>query len=502
MKKNKYGFMLVLLIALPLFAHANPTNIQLVDEVLNLKLEQPQLNYKSAGYLSGVDYALTPMYSLPQETVEVEKVKWYNTRAARISYVPVTFFALGAISWPYREDVREWRNRFIPDYHNAFDDVLQYLPIMAVYGLNWAGVEGKHGLKRTTVTWAMSLGMMGILVNGIKYTTKVMRPDGSSANAFPSGHTAMAFVSATMLHKEFGQYRSPLYSFFGYAAAGWTGTMRQMNNRHWVSDVLVGAGIGILTTEVAYILAEQIYDEKETNPIKKYEPKPFSDQKPSFLSVKIGFASPMGDLANSEEGAYTTNGFTAGFEGAYFFNRNIGIGGEMSITSFPINSDKIELLPEVAPYVELSSTGQGYELLTEAMGAAYYVLGPYGYVDLSQKFGILFNVAAGYSRGAEGQVLAKLSETAQEEIGLEELVISRYEPEDAFAWNTGGQLWYKLNDKIAIGAYTRFMFNKPKLNIYDIVDIDDNDEPIFEYTESSKFDFSHWSLGFSINAIL
>ena len=87
---------------------------------------------------------------------------------------------------------------------------------------------------------------------------------------------------------------------------------------------------------MAYILAEKIYDDKGTNSDLKYDVTPFSDQKkPSFLSVKVGFASPLGDLANTRKGAYTTNGFSAGFEGAYFFNRNIGVGGEMTLTSFP-----------------------------------------------------------------------------------------------------------------------------------------------------------------------
>ncbi|MCU4177779.1 hypothetical protein [Carboxylicivirga sp. N1Y90] len=46
------------------------------------------------------------------------------------------------------------------------------------------------------------------------------------------------------------------------------------------------------------------------------------------------------------------------------------------------------------------------------------------------------------------------------------------------------------------------MFSKPDMEIHDIVDIDPDGEPIFEHTETAKFDMSHWSLGISINAIL
>ena len=46
--------------------------------------------------------------------------------------------------------------------------------------------------------------LMATAVNSLKYSCKVMRPDGSTRNSFPSGHTATAFMAATMLHKEYG----------------------------------------------------------------------------------------------------------------------------------------------------------------------------------------------------------------------------------------------------------------------------------------------------------
>ena len=97
---------------------------------------------------------------------------------------------------------------------------------------------------------AFSAALMAISVNAIKYTAKVQRPDGSNYKSFPSGHTATAFMTATMLHKEYGLTISPWISVAGYSVAAATGISRQFNNRHWLSDVLVGAGIGILTTEL------------------------------------------------------------------------------------------------------------------------------------------------------------------------------------------------------------------------------------------------------------
>ena len=94
--------------------------------------------------------------------------------------------------------------------------------------------------------------LMAGFVNSIKYTVKEKRPDNTSNNSFPSGHTATAFMCATILHKEYGN-KSPWYSIGGYTLAGLTGVTRQLNNRHWIGDILAGAGIGILSADLGYI---------------------------------------------------------------------------------------------------------------------------------------------------------------------------------------------------------------------------------------------------------
>ena len=79
--------------------------------------------------------------------------------------------------------------------------------------------------------------------------------------SFPSGHTATAFTSACLLYKEYG----PKSSWIGVAAflpAFITGLSRQLNNRHWLSDVVGGAVIGILMVEVGYCLSGLLFKEK------------------------------------------------------------------------------------------------------------------------------------------------------------------------------------------------------------------------------------------------
>lgn len=133
----------------------------------------------------------------------------------------------------------------------TIDDVTQYVPAASVYILNFSDIKGKHNFKaRTTILGIASL-LTAASVNTIKYTAKVERPDKSAFNSFPSGHTAVAFMGAEFLWQEY-QDVSIWYGISGYILAAATGTLRIYNNKHWVGDVAFGAGLGILSTKIAY----------------------------------------------------------------------------------------------------------------------------------------------------------------------------------------------------------------------------------------------------------
>lgn len=151
-----------------------------------------------------------------------------------------------------RLGVQEERNEWIPRFHTHVDDYLQYAPIVAVYGLNAFGMKGEHDFANRTALLVKSELIMMAIVLPLKKFTAVPRPDTGAPTSFPSGHTAEAFVAATFLHKEYGKDHS-LISVAGYTVATGIGFLRVMNNRHWVSDVITSAGIGILATNIAYL---------------------------------------------------------------------------------------------------------------------------------------------------------------------------------------------------------------------------------------------------------
>lgn len=151
-----------------------------------------------------------------------------------------------------RYEIREERNEHLPNFHTTVDNYLMHAPIVAVYGLNMAGIKGKHDFKNRTLLLIKSEAIMYALTYSFKTLTNVRRPDGTDQESFASGHTAQAFATATFMAKEYAG-RSIWYAVGAYGMATTVGAMRILNNRHWVSDVLAGAGIGILSTNIAYL---------------------------------------------------------------------------------------------------------------------------------------------------------------------------------------------------------------------------------------------------------
>jgi hypothetical protein len=146
-----------------------------------------------------------------------------------------------------------WEETWDDHPHNTttLDNYLQWAPAVAVYGLNFAGVHGEHNFVDRTMIFLISNLVMEGFVSTIKVATHEQRPNGSGYESFPSGHTAEAFLSATFLYEEY-KHVSPWYGVGGFLVAGTVGALRIYNDKHWLHDVIAGAGFGIASTEFTY----------------------------------------------------------------------------------------------------------------------------------------------------------------------------------------------------------------------------------------------------------
>jgi len=147
--------------------------------------------------------------------------------------------------------IQEKELDLFPGVDTPVDNYLQFAPIVAVFGLKAAGVRSRSDFVNQMVITTKAELLMGVIVHVMKHTIRDERPSGIGMNTMPSGHTAQAFVAATILDMEYRD-TSPWISVGGYAVATTTAIGRMVNNKHWISDVLIGAGIGIFSAKVVY----------------------------------------------------------------------------------------------------------------------------------------------------------------------------------------------------------------------------------------------------------
>lgn len=188
--------------------------------------------------------------------------------------IPTVFIGYGVSAQfvnPFIQGDLKLRNKVLEKVHRKYtlDDYIQYAPLAGIFAFDLMGLKAKHRfVDRVIITGSSAIIVAG-LVTGIKHTAKVLRPDGSAYNSFPSGHTALAFFGAHILFKEY-KGTSPWIGIGGYIVATTTAVFRVINNRHWGSDLLGGAGIGILSAELGYLLLpplQKLFRVKNVEPV-------------------------------------------------------------------------------------------------------------------------------------------------------------------------------------------------------------------------------------------
>jgi branched-subunit amino acid transport protein len=159
--------------------------------------------------------------------------------AAMIAYgvISIESDGLKGLDYSTRDELIEDRSL----WSSNWDDYFQFAPAALAFGLKLGGVKSKHQLTDMFILYALSNALEGSIVFMTKNLTERERPDGSNYHSFPSGHTATAFVAAEFLHQEYGD-KSLWISAAGYGMATLVGVSRVYRNRHWVSDIIAGAG--------------------------------------------------------------------------------------------------------------------------------------------------------------------------------------------------------------------------------------------------------------------
>lgn len=139
------------------------------------------------------------------------------------------------------------------------DVILKYvpaLPMVVDLGLGLTGVPSKYDLQDRFIEAGLASLVAGGTCLLLKNVITAARPDQSNYNTFPSGHTVLGFVGAELIRMNYGW----AWGLGAYTVASVVAFMRVYQGRHWVSDVLFGAGLGILGAHVGELLMEPFKD--------------------------------------------------------------------------------------------------------------------------------------------------------------------------------------------------------------------------------------------------
>ena len=169
----------------------------------------------------------------------------------KISYkqfiAPVALITTGSLllNSALNDDLQSNANRFFgEDFQTSVDNFLPFIPVAQIYLGKSFGFKPKNNFKQQTINIAIANVMAVSVTEILKRSVKEERPDQSDDLSFPSGHTSVAFTNAALLYYEYKD-SNLWYAGSGFLFATATGILRIANNRHYTSDVLAGAGIGL-----------------------------------------------------------------------------------------------------------------------------------------------------------------------------------------------------------------------------------------------------------------
>lgn len=221
-------------------------------------------------------FLILPFKNIAQK--KITKIDWKVPAALSLS----SFLLYNQTSRDYQSTI--YKNNF-SNFSTKVDDVLQYAPFALNIGLSISGLKAKNTNQDRLIIFVLGGGISAVATQGLKYIINETRPNGNE-HSFPSGHVSTAFFGATILSQEYGE-SYPWIAIGGYTFAGATALLRMANNQHWATDVLMGAGIGIISAE----MASHIYPKIKSKVLNSASAWSFEPQiVPNYYAARINYS--------------------------------------------------------------------------------------------------------------------------------------------------------------------------------------------------------------------
>jgi len=214
-------------------------------------------------------------------------------------------------------------------------DVLQYTPLAAPWLLKAIGVPTRSGWGRMAVSQGIATALMAGTVKGLKESVHSLRPDGADHRSFPSGHTAFAFMGATMMARELGHV-SPWYAIGAYAVATGVAVERAVDRHHFPTDIVAGADIGIISAQLGYWVGDMLFGDRQL----ELPPQDLCHNTNfSYLALQTGLALPLGPIHAGDTHIQRLPALSASLRGGWAISEHWGLGLEFGLLSTPLITD-------------------------------------------------------------------------------------------------------------------------------------------------------------------
>lgn len=191
------------------------------------------------------------------ETPDRNAISSVNYLSKSAIILPATLIVYGILK-PIVPGIRNIDNQLwqqvkskYPNNHTTADDYLMWAPSSAVYLLDAFSIKTTHSFKEHLILDAGSIiiaGGIGYAMRKISGNIDVYKINGTK---FPSGHTVNVFRGAEIFHQELKE-TNKILSYTGYLIAVVVGALRIYNKAHYLTEVIAGAGVGIISTKLTY----------------------------------------------------------------------------------------------------------------------------------------------------------------------------------------------------------------------------------------------------------
>ena len=226
-----------------------------------------------------------PEAGFRKEVQEKKITKSKVLYAGTINFViPVVFLIVGFTiqnNEPLKRQIQTWQDTGITE---KVDDYGRYAPIPFIFILDRFGMAARSPFALRAAVFVTAYVIGDAITYRTKVYTQVERPQKRhGTTSFPSQHTNQAFLASMMLHHEYiGSKGGGAVSAAGMFCAGGVGYLRYARDKHWSSDVLVGAAVGMMSVNMVYMFLYGLLQLLITNAymgLKKLFPR-FNKHKP------------------------------------------------------------------------------------------------------------------------------------------------------------------------------------------------------------------------------